>query len=526
MKCSMMSKIWILLALTVGILLSAQVQVRAETSPEMPDGTGDFLVLYSDRISEDAEKMVETIVTMSSAMGKIADYCAASQCTQILDQYEYIVCYDLSDEDEVFYSSMETYKGKVMILGGAFTQEYLNMRGYEYTNRKEKSPLKGTLSYSLSDGIEYKEIIKLDKLLIFQDSGYTSGEIQIDEEIVPFCIQAAGARFIPVTDFEGKVSTAALFQELSLWLWPYKDSPPDYAQYLVLDEVYPFMDCNELKKRVDKMIESDVPFSISVMPVLQNGNYPSMKEFCQVLAYAQKNGGAIILHAPIIHKTVEDVEEIYEKITDMTMVYVNQGVYPMGIEVPISWLYTDIYLELLERYRTVFVYDDGKETGFSAETGTSIFGRQGHQVVMPAISLGSSGESSLKCYSSAVYIDSVTSGAELTDILANSRSSSTPFMNLWDLEHSVWINDFWISYTGGLLYLNGEYTEMKFEPEEYEEGYDYQRDMIQRITINLQNQNRVLMVIVVIVIIIFASFIIYARIRNRKQFLYKNKKEE
>ena len=99
-------------------------------------------------------------------------------------------------------------------------------------------------------------------------------------------------------------------------------------------------------------------------------------------------------------------------------------------------------------------------------------------------------------------------------------------MNLWDLNHSVWINNYNIAYTDSLLYLNGEQTEMAFEPEEYDENYDYKRKMIQRITVNLQNQNRVLMVIVVIVIIIFTSFIVYARIRNRQQFLYKDKKEE
>ena len=74
--------------------------------------------------------------------------------------------------------------------------------------------------------------------------------------------------------------------------------------------------------------------------------------------------------------------------------------------------------------------------------------------------------------------------------------------------------------------MNGEQTEMQFDPEAYDANYDYQRRMIQRITLNLQKQNHVLMFIVVIVIIIFTSFIVYARIRNRQQFLYKDKKEE
>ena len=526
MKYNMMFKRLICVIFTFQILLCWQITSKAESESEtqMPDGQGNFLIVYSDRYDASTEKSVETIVNLMAAMGKVADYGTVTECIPVMDRYEYVVCLNLSDEKE-FCRKLEKYQGDVMVLGSSFMAEYLEFSGYGETWQQELST-RGQLTYCFSSQMEYSEIIKLDGLIVADHYDYNSGEIQDGAFTVPFCSQIAGIRFMPVTEFESKIVKAAFIRELAMWLWPYKDAVPDYAQYLVLDEVYPFMDAAVLKEKIDGLIAKEVPFTLSVMPVSQNGDYPSMKEFCQVLSYAQQNGGTVILHAPIIHKKIEDIEEIYEKLTDMTMVYVNQGVYPIGIEVPVSWLNDEIYLKVLERYSTVFVYNDDKDTGFSMEMGTSLFARQGHQAVMPAIQPGEPGENELKCYSSAVYMDAGTDMEELTEILDNSRISSAPFMDLWNLNHSVWINNYNITYTDHLLYLNGEQTEMTFEPEIYDENYDYQRRMIQRITLNLQKQNHVLLVIVVIVIIIFASFIIYARVRNRQQFLYKDEKKE
>lgn len=524
MRCSMMFRKLICVIVIIQILLCWQVNAESEAETQMPDGQGNFLIVYSDRYDQTVEKSVETIVSMVAAMGKVADYGTVTESMQVMDQYDYVICLDLHDEAE-FCQKLKDYKGKVMVLGTSFMEQYLELCEGKKNWKKETTD-RGQLKYSFANNIEYSEIIELDGMICCENYNYSSGEIQDGELTVPFCSQIAGIRFMPVTEFESKVVKAALIKEISIWLWPYKDAVPDYAQYLVLDEVYPFMDAGILKRKIDKMIEQEVPFVVSVMPVSQNGDYPSMKEFCQVLAYAQQNAGAVILHAPIIHKQIKDIEEIYEKLTDMTMNYVNQGVYPIGIEVPFSWLNDEIYLKVLERYRTVFVYDDGKDTGFSMEMGTSLFARQGHQTVMPSIHPGDQGENEMKCYSSAVYIDNGTDEDVLTEILDKSRISDAPFMNVWNLNHSVWINNYNIAYTDGLLYLNGEQIEMTFEPEAYDENYDYQRRMIQRITLNLQQQNRVLMIIVVIVIIIFTSFIVFARVRNRQQFLYKDEKKE
>ena len=352
MNYSMMFKKMICIILFIPILLCHRVNANANSDLDiqMPDGNGNFLIVYSDRYDQSIENSVETIVNLVTAMGKVADYGSVKECMQIIDKYKYVICLGLEDEEE-FCQKLNEYNGKVMVLGTSFMAQYLEICNYEKTWKLGPAS-RGQLKYSFSDTMEYNEIIKPDGLIVCNDFSYSSGEIQAGQITVPFCSQIAGIRYIPITEFESKIVKAALIRELALWLWPYKDAVPDYAQYLVLDEVYPFMNASILKEKIDMMIEEEVPFTLSVMPVAQNEDYPSMKEFCQVLSYAQQNRGTVILHAPIIHKNIEDIEELYKKLTDMTMAFVNQGVYPIGIEVPLNWLNNEVYLKILERYST------------------------------------------------------------------------------------------------------------------------------------------------------------------------------
>jgi len=500
--------------------------VYAAEDAVFPENRGDILLIYDRNPDEQVSANVEVLVNMASAMGRTMDYGTVKECMDVMEDYSYIICYDLQDTDKEFDKRFQKLDGTRMVIGSSYMERYL--RGQRNSNAilGAEEQKRGRLSYSFDGSQEYEELIEADGLVEFQHEGYENGSLYFGGHRYPFCSQVSDIRFLPLTDYTGKLAGAALMQEFQKWLWPYDDLPPDYAQYLVIDEVYPFMPADQLMNTLEMVAEQNIPYVISVMPVLENSDFPSMKQFCQVLAYAQKHNGLVILHAPIIHKEVQEIEELYEKLTDMTMAYVEHGVYPMGIEVPYSWTNEEPYREVLKRYRTVFVYDDGKDTGFSLEDHTNAFCRQGHQLVYPLIQLDDLGVSQLKCYSSALYLDDSLAEEELKQIVENTRISANPFMNLWNLNHDVWINDFRINYQDHILYLNGQESEMAYEPEPYDEDYDFGRTALQKISVNLQNQNQVLMVVVVVVIIIFASFIVYARIRTRRRFLYKLPKRE
>ena len=86
-------------------------------------------------------------------------------------------------------------------------------------------------------------------------------------------------------------------------------------------------------------MDKDKPFVISVMPIYANGDYPAMKRFCEVLRYAQANGGTIILHAPITVREGENKDQVWDYLTIAMQAYINYGIYPVAVQLPESYMF-------------------------------------------------------------------------------------------------------------------------------------------------------------------------------------------
>ena len=70
MKCSMMFRRMTAVAGILLMLLTGGVTVHAESETDtgVPDGNGNFLIVYSDRYEESVVNSVETIFNMASAI--------------------------------------------------------------------------------------------------------------------------------------------------------------------------------------------------------------------------------------------------------------------------------------------------------------------------------------------------------------------------------------------------------------------------------------------------------------------------
>lgn len=498
--------------------LQPAAYARAEALP-----AADVLLLYdgdNDRLSADDIRRFCDILT---SMEKGLIFGDSKTFKNSLEDYEYVIGWRLEEIPEDEMRAVCRYSGNLMIFGSDFMKRYLRETGRSGLIAGESDLDRGTLEYMFSSEAFFEEIVEAENIALFQAEDKGRGVITVNGRDYPFCSRVAGVRFIPVTSLAAELAQAALAQELTDWMWPFDDAPPDYGQYLVLDKIYPFMDAEALLEKIDALIEEGIPYVLSVMPLYKNVSYPAMAQFCQVLQYAQQNGGFIIMHAPIVHSAVRDMDELCQALTDGLAGYLENGVYPLGIEVPDSWMYDDFYLEILRRYSTVFVYEDGADGGFSPDMGYNKLRYNYHQLVMPAIALDKTGASYLTCYSSAVYLDSYLTDAErLRETVAVLKYMRVPFQDLWDLEHSVWGNELHLSCRARLLYLNDKAVKMVYEPGEYDEDYDYNRDIIQRITVSIQSQSRLLLVITIVVVLLFAAFIIYLRRANKRSFFFED----
>ena len=273
------------------------------------------------------------------------------------------------------------------------------------------------------------------------------------------------------------------------------------------------------------MEETQTPFVISVMPIYQNVDHPSMKRFCELLRYAQANGGAVILHNPVMTSEDINVEELQNHLTIATEAYSNYGVYPLAIEVPSEWLFHEQGQEILKRYSTVMVYDEnlikGKE---ELTTHKDSMNQVGHQIISPAISLDGTGSSYINVYPTAVYKDITEDVETLRNDIAAYKESIVPIQSLWEISHVVDTDTSRIVYENRILTYNDVPVDLTYEPFAYVDSYDYKRNILTRITVDLESQNKKLVIFVSAAIVLFIFFILHARISNRKKFFYPKEK--
>lgn len=485
----------------------------------------DILILYENHTSSQDLKNVETMVKLLTYQNHAVAYGSMEEYKGSLERYKHIICYDLEEKDEAGIKELINGNSSIMMIGNNLVESYITQKGLSI-NTSKSFDNSARVTYKFSDQHEFTSLIEIDEPYILEgDVTYQSGTYDLSGTSHGFCIGNDDFRYIPTIDLQDSLVQAIFTNEIAKWMWPYNGEPHTYAQYIIFDEVYPFTNLEQMMSVIDTMVELKTPFIISVMPIYQNGEYPSMKRFCEVLKYAQANGGAIILHAPIIQTRDLDVEEIREYISTGTEAYTNYGVYPVGIQAPSNWLFDKQGQEILKRYRTVMIYDvENEETSFDLDEHFNTIYNDGHQIIGPAISLDDSGSSKVKAYSSAVYMDILEDVNVLTDKISGFKESTVPIKSLWEFSNVVYTNSLVLEYKDNVLTLNGEQVSLTYTPFEYEENYQYKRDIMSRITVDLANQNKKLISAVAITLVLFISFIIVARKANKKKFFYPKEK--
>ena len=511
-----------LLILGLCALLPAVQGQPARAEADAPTQTAQVLMLYDARNPRTSREDVERFCRMMTCLGKSLAFGDVRDFGSDLSGYEYVVCDRLEEISAEEMAAIRDYSGNLLILGSQFMARYLNETGQSELILRKGTLDRGILRYEFSTDEVFEEIVDAEDVCLFQSEGEERGTVLVNGERYPFWSRVAGVRYTPVTSLAQELTQAALMRELADWMWPYRDAPPAYGQYLVLDEIYPFMDPELLLEQIDALLADKIPFVLSVMPIYDNTSYPAMAQFCQVLQYAQKNGGFVIIRAPIIQAVERNQEEMFQVLTDGLQAYVDNGVYPLGFEVPLRWTYDEDSLELMRRYRTVFVFDDGESSGFAPSgAGRNQLYDNYHQLVMPAIALDRHGVSHLTCYSSAVYLKSyAVDAAQIHDVVSVMKELRVPFGNLWKLDHAVWANDLSEIYEGGHLRVNDEPVELTYAPTEFDEDYDYNRDILQRAVVSIRQQNRLLTGAAAAIVVMFAAFILYLRRANRRSFFY------
>lgn len=493
-------------------------------SPSPKNGTekkmqkSEILIVYPDDLSDSARNSLFIVVETMTYLGHTADYLPQRKAAGRLSEYKAVVCYALEASSEM-ETALASFSGRVLLLG-CLPETAPSPGGYPrcvlFSSKNS-----AVATYTFSGNNTFTQVLALDGLRLPQNPTYTAGTLSTSDGEWPLVEGWGLVRHLPMTDYTTAFARAVLEQETTLWLWPYNDKPHSYAQFVVIDSVYPFADPNKLLFTVRKLAEEKMNFVISVMPIYQNADFPAMQQFCEVLRFAQANGGAVILHAPIIQGDLDE-KTLQQKLTEAAQSYFENQVYPVALEIPRSWIYNEDLRATLGRYRTLFIYDDSAEGKcLDLKLATNDFVRLGAQIISPAIKLDAGGAGYLDCCASALYLPGSSGPEKVLETAHAARNSTVPLKSLWDMNQTEYFNDSGLlKWDGSALTVNGKKVSLSYAPKPYDVDHDYKRTVLYRATANLQNQNHTLIIFVATAMAIFVLCMYLARRQMHHRFFY------
>lgn len=483
----------------------------------------ELLLVYRQKPSRQEMASLQIIVKILTYLQHSVAYLPMDQAGPVTGEYKAVICFGLDNGCGSFIRKLIKEEHQLFVIGSCGMEQYIAAKGSRITCVRTDAPA-ACVTYRFPEGNEYAALVNIkDGLLLKDGLSYTSGTIAAEGGSASLYSGNTDFIYLSVTDLTDPLLQASLAEELAKWLWPYKGEPYIYSQFIVLDEVYPFTPPEKLLQAVEYFIKLKLPFVISVMPIYENGDYPSMQRFCEVLRYAQANGGAILMHAPVIKQEEDRVEQLWKYLTIATEAYTNKGVYPLGIEAPERFMFTQTGREILKRYSTVFFYPDGGDSCISLEEAFNLLYRDGHKIVAPAVALDEQGESKVTVYSAACYINMAQELALIKEKTEKLQALAPPLKDLWDMEHVVYADNLYLFTKDRQAYLNGEKVSLKYVPFQYDKNFDYENGVFQWIFSDLKELNNKLVFVVIISSLSFIILILRARLANRKRFLTDKK---
>lgn len=507
------------LALVLLFLFSGR-RVLAEEISSLPEG--DILIVYSDDATTVVRDKVMLLVENLTYQSYRVTYARASECVDSLDDFECLILYDIERYPEEFIPKLyerEKNKQPFMVMGNEFLREYYNNTG-RATQYVDANTSVARLEYSFSSTSVKESLVKESEIIFIENPQKTFGKMEAAGTEGYYLGIKGVVHHIPLTDLDSPLVCAATFKEVSAFVWNKSYEQYTYAQYIVLNQVYPFQNPENLLKVVKQLVELKLPFIVTVMPVYEHGDYPAMQQFCEVLKYAQANNGMIIMHAPLNQLPEFDAYKMNEALAIAIGHYIEHGVYPMGLQVPRSWMFRQDTLDVMDGYGTILISGEEDRLVYSdIEANSNAEYLANHQWIAPVVELDTEGTAYLTNYSSVVFLDVAEDEEVIDKRIKACIESEVPIKNIWDANHYIETNTDKITYENGYLYVNGVRTDITYEASEDEaEEFEYKRNILERVSADLTGQNRKLIIAVIIVSVLFVLFIISARRQNRNRF--------
>lgn len=285
--------------------------------------------------------------------------------------------------------------------------------------------------------------------------------------------------------------------------------------YLVLKNVYPYDNLEDLIKKVEYLNERGVNFIVDAMPVFKNQNFDSMKRYTEALRYCAANGGTIFLSSPYIYQSQYINEN--ELINKMTLAYesfVDYWVYPMGLTVPNEWIYSYDKENFINRSNTILLWNN-RDIGNINIKSLNIKG------IKNVLVEGDWKKLDKEYYNGvALSIDGNTENDLFQKTVEEILSSGIVFLNptkRMDMEISFGNYKIEGNYKGTFLNGKSVYTERFISNKEYSKAF-VNEEIEEKNKVSLSAFNKGIFAITLIAICIFIIFFFNSRRIDKKKY--------
>lgn len=297
-------------------------------------------------------------------------------------------------------------------------------------------------------------------------------------------------------------------------------TPSDAVNMLVLvPEIYPFSDLNQVIAMSDAFYASGIPFVLGVVPIDDNMDYPAMARFYQVLRYVQSRNGTILIHRPS-PETVSDSETaLAEKMYALINKMVENGVYPLGLVTGEELFFDDVNaLTPLNAFSSGIIIADPAQATQIIQTKPV----RNETWALQRVSLGIDLETVVNTQSqtknfgnypisTAIVLslpEDETAVAAQVEAINNKWLSLTDYKNL-DNHWSIGQNT--IQSGSGEIRLNGVPVSLAYNEEPVDDNYAYQKPPEYNLAKLFTTGNIFLLTVVGIIIITFIIIVAFSR---------------
>ncbi|WP_068615320.1 hypothetical protein [Paenibacillus tuaregi] len=502
----------VLLLLVTSAVLPAQVRAAA------PSSFSSVLVVYDSLgMGMKQEGNVEALKRLLAAFHvQVTAESLDSYTAGSLSQYSKLIEVrnrsDFLDDNNDFLKDKQSYTGDFLYIGEKPGEKLVQSLGLQLQSEQKVADLQiGTFA---------QRSISVPYLYDSKQPGvkkYGELKVQAADLSYPYGIRKGANAYVPFME-KDTLSELALSYVLKDWLQENQEG----HYFLVFKEIYPFSDLGLLEKMSDELFEAGIPFMVSVHPVYSNTDYPAMKRYINTLKYIQSRNGTILVEAPVVASTIQDLDRsLYQQTEHFIDALAQEGVVPLGMGAQMYWSYDEHYVsEGMAFFDSVILFPDTRQIYKAKRNRSTAFASSLYSLDSAFFQRYLTDDRHIASLpmDTAVTFDFVQKESELEGLIEGLKKSWIAFEDYKSEAHHVKTKINELGSDRGSLVLNGVSLGIQASHVETSSKYVYKQQGKKSFETWFTVQNQIFIVIIFITLFVFGGFLIIGYRMYKRKF--------